>query len=190
MNNPEHVKSAVNSQVSSLADDLAQLVMQEHKLLHSELKQITELADDAIHQLGKITINLKHSTEEIMSVQAEAENITEDSCRNKLSMLCDQVNLSTSETVRTLQFGDILKQLTGHVLKRAVNMDALFTSLASELVKMKLYQQQSDDHESAIEKVSAQLDFMTDQIRNYKYTLPTTNPVKQKNMKKGKIELF
>jgi RNA-binding protein YhbY len=69
-------------------------------------------------------------------------------------------------------------------------MDALFTSLASELVKMKLYQQQSDDHESAIEKVSAQLDFMTDQIRNYKYTLPTTNPVKQKNMKKGKIELF
>lgn len=187
----KHIKrteSAVNNRVFNLADDLARLLMQEHKLLQNELTQITALSDSAVQELGQITMGLKRSSEEIMLAQLDRDNRTLEKVQCNLQLLNDQIHASTSDTVRALQFEDILKQLIGHVLKRAVSMDSLFTTLAGELINIK--DMLGTSGELDIDKLNIQLDIMREQIHGYKSTLPNNNPVKQDSMKPGKVEIF
>lgn len=181
---------SLSGQASSLADELAQLVVQEHKLLQAELKQITELSDDAVHQLSRITMQLKDSAKEIMRPQADPESLSVEDLRLGLEQLNDRIDISTSETVIALQFGDILKQLTGHVLKRAVSMDMLFTSLSNEVDMIKGHQQNPDERDNVADRVTEHIATMSEKIQTYKSSLPSSSPVKQKNLKTGKIELF
>lgn len=180
----------LSGQASELADELAQLVVQEHKLLQAELKQITELSGDAVHELSRITMQLKESSRNIMQTQVKAEDMTAEDLRLGLTQLNDQIDASTSETIIALQFGDILKQLTDHVLRRAVSMDMLFTSLSNEVDKIKGHQQKSDETNSVTDRVTEHISIMNEKIQVYKSALPSSSPVKQKNLKTGRTEIF
>jgi methyl-accepting chemotaxis protein len=188
-NNPSS-NAVLSGLASNLADELAQMVVQEHKLLQTELKQITELTDDAVRELSRITIQLKGSTENIMRSRMDDDKQSLTSLRDGLTQLSDQVDVSTCETVRTLQFGDILKQLTDHVLSRAVSMDALFTSLSNEVEMIKRHLEKSDENVNAADRMTQRISSMSEKIQSYKSSLPKSSPVKQKNLKAGNVELF
>jgi hypothetical protein len=190
MSSKEYSNTCLSGLASDLADKLAQLVVQEHKLLQNELKQITELSDDAVHQLSKITMQLKNSAKDIMRSQLDVEDISVQDLRLSLQQLNDHIDSSTSETVIALQFGDILKQLTDHVLKRAVSMDILFTSLSNEVDMIKGHQNKSDEPDNVADRMREHISAMDERIESYKSALPSSSPVKQKDLKTGKIELF
>jgi hypothetical protein len=190
MSSEEYSNTRLSGLASDLADELAQLVVQEHKLLQNELKQITELSDDAVHQLSTITMQLKNSAKDIMRPQLELEGVSVQELRLSLQQLNDQIDISTSETVIALQFGDILKQLTDHVLKRAVSMDILFTSLSNEVGMIKGHQNKSDEANSVADRMREHISTMSEKILSYKSALPSSSPVKQKTLKTGKVELF
>jgi len=190
MNINKYPDTNLSGQASDLADELAQLVVQEHKLLQTELKQITELSDDAVRELSKITMQLKDSSRSIMQSQVDSGDLSVEGLRLGLTQLSDQIDASTSETIIALQFGDILKQLTDHVLKRAVSMDKLFTSLSNEVDMIKRHQHKSDETDSVADRVTEHISIMHEKIRAHKSALPSSSPVKQKNLKTGKTELF
>ncbi len=190
MSSKEYSSTSLSGLASDLADELSQLVVQEHKLLQKELKQITELSDDAVHQLSKITIHLKSSAKDVMRSQEGAEDISVQDLRHSLQKLNDQIDNSTSETVIALQFGDILKQLTDHVLRRAESMDMLFTSLSNEVDIIKGHHNISDEGGGIADRMVEHISTMSEKIQSYKAALPSSSPVKQKNLKTGKIELF
>ena len=190
MSSNKHSNKSLSGQASDLADELAQLVVQEHKLLQVELKQITELSDDAVHQLSRITMQLKNSAKDIMQSQVGTKISSAEDLLCNLQKINDQIDASTSETVIALQFGDILKQLTDHVLKRAVSMDMLFTSLSNEVDMIKGHQQKTDEATSVADRMTEHIATMSEKIQAYKSALPSSSPVKQKNLKTGKIELF
>lgn len=190
MNTTNYPNAELSELASGLAHELARLVVQEHKLLQTELNQITELTFEAVRELSKITIQLKNSTEEIILSQPDADDKTAEDLRSDLLRLNENINRSTSETVRALQFGDILNQLTDHVLKRAISMDMLFTSLSNEVDMIKEYQQNSDESANMEDRVAGHISVMGDKVQSYKSLLPSSSPVKQKNLKMGKTELF
>lgn len=190
MTSNKHSNSSLTCQASDLADELAQLVVQEHKLLQAELKQITELSDDAVHKLSKITMQLKNSAIDIMRSQPDAKQVSTEDLVLNLKKLNEQIDTTTSETVIALQFGDILKQLTDHVLRRAVSMDILFTSLSEEVDMIKGHQQKTDEVASVADRMAEHMATMNEKMQAYKSALPSGSPVKQKNLKTGKIELF
>ncbi len=190
MSSKDNSNTCLSGLASDLADELAQLVVQEHKLLQKELKQITELSDDAVHQLSKITMELKCSAKDITQSKLNAKEMSIQDLRSCLYQLNDQIETSTAETVIALQFGDILKQLTDHVLKRAVSMDILFTSLSNEVDMIKGHQSKPDEANSVADRMRDHISTMNARIQSYKSALPSSSPVKQKNLKTGKVELF
>jgi len=190
MSSNKKSSTSLSGLASDLADELAQLVVQEHKLLQAELKQITELSDDAVHQLSKITMQLKNSAKDIMRSHANSKEVSAEDLLCNLEKLNNHIDRSTSETVIALQFGDILKQLTDHVLKRAVSMDILFTSLSNEVDMIKGHQKKTDEVTGVADRMTEHIATMSEKIQTYKSALPNSSPVKQKNLNTGKIELF
>ena len=190
MNDDDHNDNYFSGHVYKLADELARLIVQEHKVFQAELKQITNLAEDAVRDFGRITTRLSESNDGIRHEQLSCENMTLEKSQSDLKLLSDEINTCTRDTVRTLQFEDILKQLTQHVIMRAEKVDSLFTSLALELENMKQsYDTQSNDNDET-RNIIEHIESMWEQIHSFRIALSKSNPVKQSSMKTGKIELF
>lgn len=169
-----------------LADDLNHLVIREHQLLQSELDQTGVLVNDAVTKLRDNFVNLTQQTNAQTDILSELLNRTENDIdqQERATELKQQINASAMSAVQSLQFEDIIQQLTGHARNRAVQMEQLFGNLAQGLAEMRITDTQQTDQFVQTIKI------MQKEVASFREALEKENPVKQETMQAGKIELF
>ncbi|MEH6543656.1 MAG: hypothetical protein V7721_06920 [Porticoccaceae bacterium] len=166
----------------SLADKLNELVVREQLNLQEELARVSSLIADAADTLTEnfTSLNLKI---ELQSRYMRPGYIDEDR-EQKLEEVNREIDQNLTETVRSLQFEDIVQQLTMHSRNRAVNMESLFVKLKDRLDGLKTADKSDRGGFNLI------LNDMQSEIENFRETLDRANPVKQASMHEGRIELF
>lgn len=171
-----------------LGNDLNRVVVKEHQILQHELTQISTLIRDAIKILensfnciseqASEQLQLVKSIIEITTVNNNPDDLT------RLSELTKGITNNVANAVRSLQFEDIVQQLTAHSNNRVEQMGLLLSRLGDRLDKLNTID--SENIELAIQTIRA----MQDDLQNFCNTVEKENPVKQHSMKEGKIELF
>ena len=165
-----------------LADDLNHLVIREHQLLQSELDQTGALVKDAVTTLRDNFVSLtQHAAEQVEILNQTLENTD---LQKRTVELKQKINTSTMTAVQSLQFEDIIQQLTGHARNRAVQMEQLFENMAQKLAEMRINDVQEADQ--LIQTIVT----MQKEVASFREALEKENPVKQDSMQAGKIELF
>lgn len=169
-----------------LAGELSELVVREHQILQGEMCQIRVLVSDAVKNLDNNFRNLSARALEQAAIIDQVANTgrVDGEQQQKLLAISDQINSHTSITIRALQFDDIVQQLAGHTCDRIARMQELFTELEDKLTKIK--QLESQDKSGIQEYIK----MMHDEIGYFRTRLEKENPVKQRSMEAGKIEIF
>ena len=169
-----------------LADELGDLVLREHQILQGEMRQVGVLVSDAVKNLDS---NFRTLNACVSEQTAILDKVLDTGCidkdqRQKLSEIGNQINTHTSTTIRSLQFDDIVQQLAGHTCNRIAHMQELFVGLETKLTKIKQLESQE---KSDIQKL---IKMMQEEVGYFRVKLEKENPVKQRSMDAGKIELF
>lgn len=188
MNKPLEKASETSALIEELASDLNLVIVTEHQILQSEQKQISTLIRDAIKTLedsfNRISKQISEQSQlvksivEITTINNGPENM------DRLTELTQGITKDTANAVRSLQFEDIIQQLTAHSCNRAGQIESLFSKLGERLDK--LYTADSADTDLIMETIKA----MQEDLQNFCNVVKNENPVKQRSMKEGKIELF
>lgn len=176
------------SELYDLANDLHFLVNREHQIIGDELEQMRSLVSDAIKILVKsfnsLNIHMMDQSDLVKKVIAIG---SDDADKNKniygeeYFRLGQEMKQNLAETVRSFQFEDIVQQLVMHCRSRAENMEQLFARLDQGLACLK--------NAKGDEAVKIVKDMRNDVI-SVRKILEKENPVKQKTMLAGGVELF
>ena len=170
----------------NLADALSQLVLREHQMLQQEISQVGSLVEDAVSSLDDDFRLLNASiTEQKDALDYVVSNgLMSSETHMHLTKCNNELKLHTSSTIRALQFDDIVQQLTSHASERISQMQALFGVLDNKFERLKSL----TDNDS--ETVARLIEGMREEIDRFRLSLEKENPVKQRTMKTGSIELF
>ena len=187
VNKPTKKLSEPKILLHKLANDLNRIVIKEHQILQHELKQISTLIRDAIKTLeNSFNCISDQASEQLQLVKSIVEITTVNNSDDlpRLSELTNGINKNVANAVRSLQFEDIIQQLTMHSHNRVEQMGLLLSRLDSRLDKLNTLDSENTD--LMIQTIRA----MQDDLQNFCNSVQKENPVKQQSMKEGKIELF
>ena len=104
--------------------------------------------------------------------------------QKKVTDISKEIGSHTSSTIRTLQFDDIVQQLAGHTCERIARMQELFAELDGKLTEIK--QMDAEDDVAIQQRILE----MYKEVGRFRAKLEKENPVRQRSMEAGKIELF
>ena len=172
----------IENSVYSLVDKLNNLVVREQLNLQEELARVSSIISDATDTLTKNFTSLNLKIE--LQSRYMTEGYFEEDREVKLEKVNREIDQNLNATIRSLQFEDIVQQLTEHSRNRAVNMEKLFTKLMARLDQLKSI---SIDDRGNFDPL---LDEMQNDVAAFQDTLNRSNPVKQKTMDEGGVELF
>jgi len=171
------------------------VVAEEVRNLSIRSNRFSEQIDTSVQQIsqafGEVSLSIKslsqrsdqlveEERDHIGHAMSQAHNfnaVVERSAR-EISDLAEAVSQQVRQAVTNLQFQDMATQVIGTVSKRLDSMDQLFEGLSN---KMK----QSDPSADAAQQLERFLLESTDLVKSSHH-----NPVSQKNMDEGDIELF
>ena len=183
MNNEHSQKlGELEHSVYTLVGDLNELVVREQSNLQEELARVGSIIADAAEGLTHnfSVLNLKIE----MQSRYMQDGYMDDDREEKLERVNREIDENLTETIRSLQFEDIVQQLTNHSRNRAVNMENLFIALKIHLEVLKA----TSVDES--EKFNRLVNLMQDDIEKFRDGVWNSNPVRQKSMSEGHVELF
>lgn len=178
--------SGLQEDMHNLADDLSHLIVREHQILHGEMRQVRVLVSDAVKSLDSNFRSLNTCASEqsaILEQVVESGSVNKDQ-QKKLSEISNEINSHTSTTIRVLQFDDIVQQLAGHTCDRIARMQELFAELESKLANIKSLEA------ADVDGMQKYIKMMRNEVGVFRARLEKENPVKQKSMSEGRIELF
>lgn len=178
--------SGLHESMYKLMDELSSLIVKEHQILQGEMCQVRVLVSDAVKNLDSNFRDLNACSSEQVTIINGLINTgrVDEEQQQKLSEISNQINSHTSATIRALQFDDIVQQLAGHTSNRIARMQELFADLEDKLTKIK--QLESQDNSGIHEYIKK----MRGKVKKFRTKLEKENPVKQKSMDAGKIEIF
>jgi len=188
VNKPIEKVSDAGTHLQELAIDLNRAIVKEHQILQDELKQISTLIRDAIKTLedsfNSINKQISEQSQLVKSIVdiTTVNNNSDDLAR--LSGLTQGIANNIASAVRSLQFEDIIQQLTVHSGKRAGQIEILFSRLGDKLDQLSTIDPANTD------LIMQTIKAMQDDLQNFFNVVKKENPVKQNSMKEGKIELF
>ena len=187
MSTKENQAEQLHTDVFSLSQELSTLVIREHEILQDELQQVGHLVGDAVKDLIFNFTRLKELAENQADIIAHSLNkddatIDDNVMLDKIVDVTHQTKACVSNIIVALQFDDIIQQLTTHSSQRSEQLKYLFTDISIKLNNNGCVQTQALMHKL--------LQDIYKDINKYRNVLENENPVKQDNMKKGKIELF
>lgn len=169
-----------------LADEFNRLIVREHQILQDEMNQVRVLVSDAVKNLDNNFrgLNSKNSEQADILSNVFKTGQVDNEQQQKLTEITHQIKSHTSTTIRALQFDDIVQQLAGHTCDRIARMQELFVDLENKLSIIKRLE--SED----ISAIQGHVKMMRDEVDNFRTRLEKENPVRQRSMDAGKIELF
>ena len=186
-NKPTKKLSEPRTLLHKLANDLNRVVIKEHQILQHELKQISTLIKDAIKTLeDSFNCISDQSSEQLQLVKSIVEITTINNSDDlpRLSELTNGITKNVANAVRSLQFEDIVQQLTVHSHSRVEQMALLLSRLGNSLDKLNTIDSEK------IDLMTQTIMEMQDDLQNFCNAVEKENPVKQHSMREGKIELF
>ena len=177
----------ISSMLSSLAEDIVNLMLREHQSIHQELEHVGRLINEASTTLTASFDELNKITEKqnaILDPTSQKEIANDIKSSVNCTILDDRVKQNQQNIITALQFDDIVQQLTKHSQSRTKQIQLMFKKLANSLEDMKKY-----NYEHNPELTSRVLELKHD-VNNLRKELEKENPVKQSSLAIGKIELF
>ena len=187
MNDSDTINEELSTMLSSLADDLVNLMIREHQYIHQELEHVRQLVGDATRSLTSSfdEINLLAIEQNTMITLASQLNTTDN---KELLEKCKRVDHKHRDNrlkvVTALQFDDIVQQLTKHAQNRARYIQEMFYKLDNTLKELK-----DVDHRNDPSFISRIKEIKRD-VEKFRLELEMENPVKQSSLAIGKTELF
>lgn len=178
--------SRLHEIIYELAHELSELIIREHQILQDEMSQIRVLVRDAVNNLDSNFRGLNaHTSEqaEVLGDVFKSGHVSEEQ-QGKLTEVMNKISSHTSKTIRSLQFDDIVQQLAGHTCNRIARMQELFVELEEKLAIIKRLEPYNEV--AILERVQ----MMREEVAEFRTRLEKENPVRQKSMDAGKIELF
>jgi len=189
------INAAVEAARAGAAGKGFAVVAEEVRNLSIRSNRFSEQIDASVQQIsrafGEVSLSIKSlSQRSDQLVEEERDHIgramtqahdfnavVERSARD-ISELAEAVSQQVRQAVTNLQFQDMATQVIGTVSKRLDSLDRLFADLNSPL-------DQSDSTENTTQRLEKFLLESTDLVKASHH-----NPVSQKNMDEGDIELF
>jgi len=160
-----------SEQIGDSVDGISNALQAVESAIFEMAEQESKLVDDAT---GKVEGLIEKSKGFNQGVAESAEEI---------SQISEQVGAEVGAAITSLQFQDMASQLIGHVNGRLQNMSPILESLGD----FTQAQQQSEQEELEIrlESLLVRLQDVSTRVENVQH-----NPVSQKSMDEGDIELF
>lgn len=172
----------IEDSIYALVDKLNTLVVREQLNLQEELARVSSIISDATEILTENFTVLNMKIE--LQSRYMRDGYPDEKREQKLEELNREIDKNLTETIRSLQFEDIVQQLTTHSRNRAVNMESLFVKLMAHLNQIK------EERVYNSGRFGFLLDEMQRDIEEFREALNRENPVKQKSMDEGGVELF
>lgn len=178
-----------NDNVDIIIEDLRSDMNEEVKVIKSELAQAKNIIADAIRELldsFSSLDNLSRSQKNVVASLIENMSSKNDEFGNKLgdiSKITTEINTSVDVAIRSLQFEDIVRQLLEFIDKRIAGVEQSFRLVSDSL---------TNRHNNYSTEQVQELRNMQDNIKNnvLKGIANSGNPVSQKSMDEGDVELF
>lgn len=168
--------------IYSLLDDLNALVVREQLSLQEELSRVNSIISDAIETLTENFTSLNLKIE--LQSQYMREGFSVENRELRLEQVNREIDKNLTATIRSLQFEDIVQQLTAHSRNRTVNMENLFVKIINHIGQLKGQNIRNKDNFFLL------LNEIKEDIEEFRVVLNRENPVKQQSMHEGGIELF
>ncbi len=160
------------------SDQIKQVVNNAHENIDKAQKSISSMASKDM----SVAIQSKQRVEEMFSQVGDINSFIENKL-GEIRGISDAINTSVGVAVRSLQFEDIVRQLVEHVNKRIIGVEESFNLINNS------YMNQSDSDSDAYFQ---DLKDMHDNIKtNILIGITNSgNPVSQRSMEEGDVELF
>lgn len=160
-----------SDQIGDSVDGISQVLLSVESSIYTMAEQETSLIDDATGKVEGLIERSKGFNQGVAESAAEISRISE------------KVGFEVGAAITSLQFQDMASQLINHVNGRLQNMEPIINSLRTfDLAKGQPEQEQL---ESQLDLMVGLLQEVSTQVENVQH-----NPVSQKSMDEGDIELF
>ncbi|MFV2061144.1 MAG: methyl-accepting chemotaxis protein [Gammaproteobacteria bacterium] len=163
---------------NKFSDQIKEVVNNAHVNIDKAQKSISSMASKDM----SVAIQSKQRVEEMFEQVGEINEFIEVKLSD-ISQISEQINNSVGVAVRSLQFEDIVRQLVEHINLRIVGVEESFRLINNSVV--------NDGNEISAEYID-ELKLMHENIKNNILigAENSGNPVSQKSMDEGAIELF
>ncbi len=163
---------------NKFSDQIKEVVNNAHLNIDRAQQSISSMASKDM----SVAIQSKQRVEEMFNQVGEINEFIESKLSD-ISHVSDQINTSVGVAVRSLQFEDIVRQLVEHINERIIGVENSFRMVNHTVFN-------GDDYYS-----NEQIQKLRDMQENIKNNIligvdNSGNPVSQKSMDEGDIELF
>lgn len=160
-----------SEQIGNSVDGISNALLSVETAINAMAEQEIDLVEDATSKVEDLIEQSKGFNQGVADSAAEISEISE------------KVGSEVGAAITSLQFQDMASQLISHVNGRLLNMEPIIESLAG----FAQAQAQTDQHEleKRLEALVGHLQEVFTRVENVQH-----NPVSQKSMEEGDIELF
>ena len=179
----------VNSELNQLFDLLDAAIKEDLVVVKQELLQIKGLVNNAVNQLTESFCTLSSSSEkQLVLVNEFVEALSTTGSQEILSEIdsaCKQIKDSSATAVRSLQFEDIVIQVSDNSLQYLENLEKFLNEFKGKLATRINAGSQSRDAADQLKLYVADVKQIRQEVQ-----LPDRKAVHQNNLSEGGIELF
>ena len=185
---PDNIEG-INAELIRLAEFLESVVREDVDIVKQEILQIKGLVNDATKELTDSFYAISENTDEQLNVIYSVSDLLcsngNSEIFNRLEKIHKLINDSKSNAIRTLQFDDIVIQVSDNSIQYLDNLDRFISEF-----KKRLEFSVNNPHSPPL--VSSKLKKYTDDVNNIRKErpLPDRKAVHQNDLSEGGIELF